>query len=102
MSISKPPPIPQAGVPIVVAQSGLMQIDWFKFFSQTRDRLVSIILMFGTGSTTVAALPSAATVGAGARAFVTDATSSTFHNTVVGGGSTKVPVVSDGTNWLIG
>lgn len=55
-----------------------------------------------TGSTTVASLASAATVGAGSRAFVTDATATTFLSTVAGGGSNKVPVVSDGTNWLIG
>ena len=55
-----------------------------------------------TPSMTVANLASAATAGAGARAFVTDATATTFMSTVAGGGSNKVPVVSDGTNWLIG
>lgn len=55
-----------------------------------------------TTATTVAALPAAATAGAGARAFVTDATATTFLSTVTGGGANKVPVVSDGTNWLIG
>lgn len=55
-----------------------------------------------TGSTTVASLPSAATAGAGARLFVTDSNSTTFLATVAGGGANKVPVVSDGTNWLIG
>jgi hypothetical protein len=55
-----------------------------------------------TGSITVAGLPSAATAGAGARLFVTDATVTTFLSTVAGGGANKVPVVSDGTNWLIG
>ena len=55
-----------------------------------------------TPSMTVANLASAATAGAGARAFVTDATATTFLSTVAGGGANKVPVVSDGTNWLIG
>ena len=55
-----------------------------------------------TGATTVAGLPAASTAGAGARAFVTDANATTFLSTVAGGGSNKVPVVSDGTNWLIG
>lgn len=55
-----------------------------------------------TGSTTVASLPSAATAGAGARSFVTDASATTYLSTVAGGGANKVPVVSDGTNWLIG
>lgn len=55
-----------------------------------------------TQSTTVAGLTAAATAGAGARSFVTDATATTFLSTVAGGGANKVPVVSDGTNWLIG
>jgi len=55
-----------------------------------------------TEATTVASLVAAATAGAGARAFVTDATATTFMSTVAGGGSNAVPVVSDGTNWLIG
>lgn len=51
---------------------------------------------------TVATLPSAATSGTGARAFVSDALVATFASTVVGGGANKVPVYSDGTNWKIG
>lgn len=58
-----------------------------------------------TPSTTVASLPSAATVGAGARMLVTDASGPTFQSfqaIVVGGGSYIVPVYSDGTNWRMG
>lgn len=55
-----------------------------------------------TGATTVAGLPAAATAGAGARAFVTDATVTTFMTTVAGGGANAVPVVSDGSAWKIG
>ncbi len=55
-----------------------------------------------TPSMTVANLAAAATAGAGARAFVTDANATTFLSTVAAGGANKVPVVSDGTNWLIG
>ena len=51
---------------------------------------------------TVATLPSAATSGAGARTFVTDATGPTFGATVVGGGAVFVPVYSNGTNWKVG
>jgi hypothetical protein len=51
---------------------------------------------------TVATLPSAAAMGAGSLAFVTDANSTTFNAVVVGGGSNAVPVFSDGTNWRIG
>lgn len=51
---------------------------------------------------TVATLPSAATSGVGARAFVSDALSPTFGSTVVTGGAVKTPVYSDGTNWKVG
>jgi hypothetical protein len=50
----------------------------------------------------VANLPSAATSGVGSRAFVSDATATTFASTVAGGGANNVPVYSDGTNWKIG
>jgi hypothetical protein len=52
--------------------------------------------------TTVAGLPTAGTSNKGLRAFVTDATSVTFHAAVVGGGSNNVGVVCDGTGWYIG
>lgn len=51
---------------------------------------------------TVASLIAAATAGAGARSFVTDATATTFASTVAGLGANNVPVYSDGTNWKIG
>lgn len=50
----------------------------------------------------VGSLPSAVTAGAGARAMVTDATSSTFNATATGGGANIVPVFSDGTIWKVG
>jgi hypothetical protein len=58
-----------------------------------------------TAQTTVAGLPNAATAGAGARAFVTDSNATMTAGigaTVAGSGSNKVPVYSDGTNWIIG
>lgn len=57
---------------------------------------------FKTTSTVVGSLPSAATAGAGARSFVTDATSTAFSALAIGGGTNKVPVYSDGTSWLVG
>jgi hypothetical protein len=48
------------------------------------------------------AIPSAATMGQGARAFVSDATVATFTTAYTSGGSNKVPVYSDGTIWRIG
>jgi hypothetical protein len=68
----------------------------------SRPRYVRAASAIVTPSTTVASLPAAATAGAGARSFVTDATATTFLSIVAGGGANKVPVVSDGTNWLIG
>jgi hypothetical protein len=55
-----------------------------------------------SGVYTVATLPGAAILGVGARAFVIDSSVSTFGTTVAGGGSTRVPVYSDGTDWKVG
>lgn len=55
-----------------------------------------------TNSTTVGALVSANSAGAGSRAFVTDADSRTFGNLAVGGSANSMPVFSDGSNWYIG
>lgn len=55
-------------------------------------------------SYTVANLPAAATAGAGAIAFVTDATQTAILGlglAVVGGGANKVVVYCDATNWII-
>lgn len=49
-----------------------------------------------------ASLPSAATAGAGARAFVTDGNVNTFASQVGGGGIYYVPVFSNGTDWYVG
>ena len=57
---------------------------------------------FYSTPTTVATLASAATAGSGARAFVNDATATTFASIVAGGGANPVPIYSDGTNWRIG
>lgn len=54
---------------------------------------------------TVAGLPSASTSGAGATAFVTDSNTTLALGlglSVTGGGANKVPVYSDGTNWIVG
>lgn len=52
--------------------------------------------------TTVGALPAAAAGNKGYRAFVTDATATTFASVVAGAGANNVPIYSDGTNWRIG
>jgi len=55
-----------------------------------------------TTATTYSGLPSAVTSGAGARSFISDANTVTFLAVVSGGGSNAVPVVSNGTNWVVG
>jgi cytoskeletal protein CcmA (bactofilin family) len=55
--------------------------------------------MYGNG---LDSLPSPDSVGAGARAFVNNANSTTFNAAYVGGGSYYMPVFSNGANWYIG
>lgn len=63
---------------------------------------LSVTSYVKTTPVTVANLPAAATAGAGARAFVTDATSTTFNAALSGGGANSVPVFSDGSAWKVG
>ncbi|HEY8098913.1 MAG TPA: right-handed parallel beta-helix repeat-containing protein, partial [Methylobacter sp.] len=49
-----------------------------------------------------ASLPAASSVQMGTKEFVTDANATTFGTAVAGGGTNKVPVWSNQTNWLIG
>lgn len=58
------------------------------------------VLLVTTGAVAVASLPAASTVPY-THAAVTDASATTRLSTVAGGGSNKVPVWSDGTNWVI-
>lgn len=53
-----------------------------------------------TGERTVAQLPAAGFPGR--RSYVTDANSTTFLATAVGGGANKVPVIDNGSAWVIG
>lgn len=55
-----------------------------------------------TGVFVTGNIPTAAIAGAGARAFVTDATLATFGSAYVGGAANAVPVWSDGSAWYIG
>lgn len=71
-----------------------------KLTSRERAALINNGVI-ASGTPTVAGLPPAASC-AGQRAYVTDATATTFASTVAGGGSNKVPVISDGANWKIG
>ena len=69
-------------------------------FVTTTNTLTTKIIK--TIPTTVASLPSASSIGAGARAFVTDSTTTTFLAIVGGNGGNSVPVVSNGINWIVG
>ena len=87
---------PQAGWVVYVQDAPA-----FYAYSGSSWGLVGLLF----GSHTVTALPSAATAGIGSRAFVSDANATLaagIGTTVASGGSNKVPVYSDGTNWLIG
>ena len=63
---------------------------------------ISTVGVVKTGSFVTGNIPAAATVGAGSRAFVTDANSLTFGNLYIGAASNAMPVWSDGTSWYIG
>lgn len=55
-----------------------------------------------TSAVTVATLQTCNAGNKGARSFVTDANATTFLSTVAAGGANNVPVVCNGTNWVIG
>ena len=101
-----PPALPQAAE----EYSRLYQDQLNNVLRLYFNRLNILLSEFETNSTilpaltvyTVATLPSAATSGAGARSFVSDASAPTFGSTVAGGGAVKIPVYSDGTNWKVG
>lgn len=68
----------------------------------SRPRNAFIAGFIKGGVTTVAALPAAATAGAGARLIVTDALTPVFGSNVAAGGAVTVPVYSDNANWKVG
>jgi hypothetical protein len=75
---------------------------YFNLIDSTFNQLQIADIVPALTNYTVATLPSAATAGAGARSFVTDALAPAFGATVVTGGAVAVPVYSDGTNWKVG
>jgi hypothetical protein len=77
----------------------------FTFVSTTGILSVPNVTTTGvvkTTATTYSGLPLAGAAGAGARSFITDADTTTFLATVGGGGSNAVPVVSNGSTWIVG
>lgn len=98
---------PQAGdqVPVFSTNNGAarkMALSVFASWLSSALASLTVTSFVRVQPVLTAALPSAATAGAGARAFVTDATSTTFNASLTGGGANRVPVFSDGTVWRIG
>ena len=92
-----------AGTGFQITRSGVKQLD----FGDTSGRVTaSSGLIMGEliiqKNYTVATLPAAATALKGARAYVTDATSTTFNAAAVGGGANLIGVTCNGSAWLIG
>jgi len=75
---------------------------YFNRLDNLLAQLVASGIIPPTTNYTVATLPSAAAGTQGRRAWVTNALAPTFGATVVTGGTVKVPVYSDGTNWKVG
>lgn len=75
---------------------------YFNRIDSTFNQLTASDVIPPLDNYTVATLPSAATSGAGARSFVTDALAPAFGTAVAGGGAVATPVYSDGTNWVVG
>ena len=99
---------------IQIFASPALPLSSDEFNRQYQDQLNNILRLYfnqvqftlsqlaSTTNFLVADLPSASESGSGARAFVSNALGPAFGATVVGGGSVKVPVYSDGTNWKVG
>ncbi len=101
MSFAVLPALPPASQPLVDS-NGFLTTPWREYLVQLDNRMRRSMAGVGPAPVTVATLPSASSLGAGATAFVTNANATTFNSIVAGGGSNTVPVVSDGTNWRIG
>lgn len=73
--------------------------DYYDWFTRAQNTL-----QFGRVPVlTVTTLPSATTLGAGARAAITDAATTTFNSVVSGTSTFTMPVFTDSAgNWRIG
>lgn len=105
MPTQPPTPPPVASLPFVrlLAAGGYLTDNSLQFLQQLWTLATGLTPPQGPFTTTT--LPSAATAGAGARTFVTDATLAAaghFGSVYVGGGANKVPIYSDGSGWFIG
>lgn len=96
MAFPQKPTLPQPSFPWGDGKPSLI----FAQYMALLDALIAALAAGNSNVSLVAALPAAGTVGR--RAFVTDATATTFASIVAGSGTNKVPVYDDGTNWRIG
>ena len=99
VALPKTPLLPFAPVQYDRAYQDTLNNILRQYFG-TIDNLAAQFCLSGVYE--VVNLPGANNLGAGARAFVIDSSVTTFGSTVAGGGSAKVPVYSDGTNWKVG
>lgn len=84
----------------VVDRAGMPTRELLRFLQGVVDALNHLYASEEPGLT--ADLPDAATAGAGAKGFVSDATAPIFAAALVGGGTVASPVYSDGTIWRTG
>ena len=62
----------------------------------------AVLFTLRTVGVTFASLPTAASMGVGARAFITDGVAAVFNTTATNGGANILPVFSDGVQWRYG
>ncbi len=93
--------LPSNSVSPAVAGTEIDPSDFNAVMDDIETALTTAKTSIKLTSYTVATLPSASTSGEGSLAFVTDANATTARSVVAGGGSNKVVVFSDGTNWRI-
>ena len=86
----------------VTVEDGLNVVGDIDLLGNITGGNMSTAGVIKTGVFITGTIPAAAGVGAGARAFVTDATSVVFGNLYVGGAANAMPVWSDGTSWYVG
>ena len=90
--------LPPPDIAVIDPATGKFTPDYYEIFKGL-ERL-ALPDLADAPTKTVATLPAAGHPGA--RNIVTDANATTFASVVAGGGSNKVPVYDDGTNWRIG
>jgi hypothetical protein len=84
----------------LIRNDGIIVADTDDFYVTKANAVIHTVYIQSVAKT-VSQL-GAASIHEGARSYVTDATSTTFGSNAIGGGSFKMPVWCDGSNWRIG